>query len=304
MTTTLTRPVPTRQHVAYTPARPLEPHRTIATCVASHSAKSRNDLALGTSSTPDRSFSCYNIYGCSINPYCCNKAELDDTFAYLDSPAARHYFVILRKDRSINQTDLTLLIVAGYAGSGKTEASKILARQLGWAVLDKDALTRPFVTSLLHRLGRPTRDRESQDYLQKVRPLEYECLLNAAYENIECGISIIVTGPFIQECKDYRWHRTVAGECRARKARLLVYWVRSDPETMHRTLGERGAARDSKKLAAWAEYLESTGGVSDPPAGNVDGFIVNVAESPEPMSSQLSRLATEIRGHPRTRGPR
>src|SRR5262245_12697785 len=43
--------------------------------------------------------------------------------------------------------------VGGYAGSGKTETGRVLARQTGWAMLDKDTLTRSVVDTALVQLG-------------------------------------------------------------------------------------------------------------------------------------------------------
>lgn len=48
---------------------------------------------------------------------------------------------------------ITLAVVAGYAGSGKSEAGKLLASATGWAVLDKDTISRPMTESLLRALG-------------------------------------------------------------------------------------------------------------------------------------------------------
>src|SRR5438094_277632 len=76
--------------------------------------------------------------------------------------------------------DTSLVLVGGFAGSGKTEFGQLLAAITGWALLDKDALTRPLTENLLLALGADPNDRETDLYKQRVRPLEYLCLLNAA----------------------------------------------------------------------------------------------------------------------------
>lgn len=64
----------------------------------------------------------------------------------------------------------TILVIGGYAGSGKTELGRIIARQTGWPVFDKDNATRPVVEMALQELGSSPDDRESELYLTKVRP--------------------------------------------------------------------------------------------------------------------------------------
>jgi dephospho-CoA kinase len=75
-----------------------------------------------------------------------------------------------------------VIFIGGYAGSGKTEFGRILARHTGWPILDKDTTTRPVVELALEVLGRPGYDRESADYLSRIRPREYEALIATATE--------------------------------------------------------------------------------------------------------------------------
>src|SRR5262249_62290760 len=92
-----------------------------------------------------------------------------------------------------------VLLIGGYAGSGKTELGRVLIRETGWPMLDKDTLTRPVAEVALEVLGQSPNDRESEVYLSKIRPREYEALMAAAHENVECGNSAIVTAPFLRE---------------------------------------------------------------------------------------------------------
>ena len=47
----------------------------------------------------------------------------------------------------------TILVVGGYAGSGKTELGRIIARLIGWRLFDKDSATGPVVEMALVELG-------------------------------------------------------------------------------------------------------------------------------------------------------
>ncbi|MDQ0788448.1 AAA family ATPase [Streptomyces sp. B3I8] len=149
---------------------------------------------------------------------------------------------------------LTLALVGGYAGSGKSEAGKLLAAATGWAMLDKDTLSRPLTERLLQAMGGDPDDRHSPAYLEHVRPLEYECLMKAAWENLECGISVVLVAPFLAEAADTQWTGRVARRCRRLGARFEALWVDSDVESMRERLISRNASRDTWKLAHWSAY--------------------------------------------------
>lgn len=147
------------------------------------------------------------------------------------------------------------ILIGGYAGSGKSELARILARETGWPILDKDTLTRPLVERALEALGQSPNDRESPVYLSEVRPREYEALAAGALENLQCGSSVIVTAPFLREFADTAWlHRTI-GDYDAFNATTTIVWVYCDPKSMHTYLRRRGAARDGAKLADWEQYV-------------------------------------------------
>lgn len=147
------------------------------------------------------------------------------------------------------------LVIGGFPGSGKTELGRILARLTGWPMLDKDTLTRPVVEAALEILGRSPHDRESADYLTRIRPREYEALMSAALENLECGNSAILTAPFITEYRDPAWITRTKALLEATGAQVAFAWIYCDAESMHTYVRQRGAARDATKLADWPAWL-------------------------------------------------
>jgi predicted kinase len=148
-----------------------------------------------------------------------------------------------------------VILIGGYPGSGKTELGRIIARETGWAILDKDTTTRPVVEAALERLGKSPHDRESETYLSIIRPAEYEALVAAMTENLQCGSSVVVTAPFTKELKDEAWCDRLAATVAAHNGTLQVVWVSCDPETMQTYIRRRGAARDDHKLTNWTEYV-------------------------------------------------
>ncbi|GAB3472299.1 GntR family transcriptional regulator [Actinophytocola sediminis] len=150
-----------------------------------------------------------------------------------------------------------LLLIGGYAGSGKTALGRIIARETGWPILDKDTLTRPVVEAGLECMGLSPNDRESEGYLMTMRPREYEALYAAWIENVECGNSAIVTAPFIREFNDSAWLNRVEATCVDLNVDVTIVWVYCDAESMFTYVRHRGAARDAAKLADWTAYLSS-----------------------------------------------
>jgi predicted kinase/transcriptional regulator with XRE-family HTH domain len=155
------------------------------------------------------------------------------------------------------QRGTNVVLVAGFAGSGETEFAKFLSAVTGWALLDKDVLTRPLVESMLTALGQDPNDRHTQIYRTQVRPVEYRSLLNAAFANLDNGVSTVITAPFLAEVADTQWLRWLLHRYDTAAAHLEIVWVSADVETMRTYLQRRDAARDTWKLNHWDEYLAS-----------------------------------------------
>lgn len=196
-----------------------------------------------------------------------------------------------RQDSARAITTPQIVLVGGYAGSGKTEFGRILARATGWPILDKDTATRPVVEMALDTLGLPTHDRESPSYLELIRPREYEGLMASADENASCGLSAIVTAPFLRELHDSKWLARTEAQFQRYGAEVRLVWIRCDAESMRTYLRKRGAARDATKLSDWDEYLKSV----DPslrPAR--DHFLVDNSHKADPLQTQAATLIASL----------
>jgi DNA-binding transcriptional regulator YhcF (GntR family)/predicted kinase len=148
-----------------------------------------------------------------------------------------------------------VVLIGGYAGSGKTELGRMIVRETGWGMFDKDSTTRAVVEAALGALGQSPSDRESAIYHDIIRPAEYEALMDAMAENVACGASVVVTAPFLRELSNPGWLSQVKARCDDLQATLNVVWVAADTESMRGYIKHRGARRDDWKLANWDEYL-------------------------------------------------
>lgn len=184
-------------------------------------------------------------------------------------------------------------LIGGYAGSGKSELARVLSRLTGAAIIDKDTITRPVVERLLEDLGRPAHDRESETYLEQVRPHEYEALLATIQENADVGVGVIATAPFIREFQDAAWIERVGTRLNAAGVGLTLVWVRCDATTMHTYLKRRGAARDTGKLVDWDNYAAGIDLGFQPVADHV---IIDNSASSEPLQSQATKMLATVSG--------
>ncbi|MDF5757636.1 AAA family ATPase [Spongiactinospora sp. TRM90649] len=162
-----------------------------------------------------------------------------------------------------------LVLVGGYAGSGKTEFSRFLSDITGWAFLDKDSLTRSIVERLLVSLGGDPNDRHTELYLREVRPLEYRCLMETAWDNLGVGTSTILSAPFIAEMNDEAWFARLENRCAAKGIDVAAIWVRCDPESMREYIEFRAAARDGWKLENWPAYVGALSVDGSPPTAHL-----------------------------------
>lgn len=185
----------------------------------------------------------------------------------------------------------SVVYVGGYAGSGKTLLGRMLAKETGWPMFDKDTLTRPVVEAALRLLGGSPHDRESDTYLTHVRAQEYAALAAATQENVECGNSAIVTAPFLREFADPAWLSRTQASCAEMGADPTFVWVECDAESMHQYLEHRGAARDTGKLADWDGYLAKIDLDFRPP---VPHLVVSNSVSSEPLQEQAPRLLAAV----------
>lgn len=184
-----------------------------------------------------------------------------------------------------------VVLVGGYAGSGKTELGRILARRTHWPMLDKDSTTRAVVEAALSTIGLSPHDRESDMYRDVIRPAEYEALMTGLQENLECGTSCVVTAPFVAEFADSAWCERTRSLIASHGGTAYFVWVSCDADTMQRYIRRRGAARDASKLADWPAWIASLDLDFRPATGHI---VVNNSADATPLQRQADALLAEV----------
>ena len=184
-----------------------------------------------------------------------------------------------------------VLLVGGYAGSGKTELGRIIARRTHWPMLDKDSTTRAVVEAALTTIGLSPHDRESEMYRTVIRPAEYEALMMGMEENVECGTSCVVTAPFVGEFADPAWCERTRSLIASHGGATHFVWVTCDADTMHSYVRKRGAARDAAKLADWSKWIGSLD-IDFRPA--IDHLVIDNSAGAPPLQRQADTLLTKV----------
>ena len=150
-----------------------------------------------------------------------------------------------------------LILIGGIAGSGKSTIAKYISKGYPFVYVDKDNVTRPLLEALLCSYNHSPHDRESQIYIEKVRPFEYlqfeETLFHLASNNY-----IIGAAPFLKEFQDKEWLLNFQKKVNTElKSELVVLWVDTIASTTKQRLITRNERRDDFKLSHFNDYCSS-----------------------------------------------
>ena len=157
-----------------------------------------------------------------------------------------------------SKNNTTLIIITGCAGSGKTTLGKTLAREKGWAFIDKDTLTSEFVNYILDEEG----DRESLFYKNKIKPLEYKVALKTCKQNLELGNSVVLVMPFTSKIRSYGNWLDMSEKYGLDDVDTKFIWIEHNEALEYDRIKKRNASRDEYKLAHWEEYSKELKDIS------------------------------------------
>lgn len=147
-----------------------------------------------------------------------------------------------------------LILVTSPPACGKTYISKALAGRLKHVVyLDKDTLIK-LSRQIFTVAGQPY-NRSSRFFEENIRNYEYECVVDLALEALEYDDIVLINAPFTREIRDMNYIDGLKKKLAQKNATLVVVWVETSPEIVHKRMKERNSDRDTWKLANWDEYI-------------------------------------------------
>lgn len=148
-----------------------------------------------------------------------------------------------------------LILVVSPPACGKTYVSKKLASALKHVVyLDKDTLIP--LSKKIFEAANEEYNRSSDFFNREIRDVEYEVILDLAFEALEYDDLVLVNAPFTKEIRDLNYVRQLSNNLKEKGAELTFVWVDATPETCHQRMIERNSSRDTWKLSHWDEYIK------------------------------------------------
>lgn len=142
---------------------------------------------------------------------------------------------------------MTVWVVAGPAGSGKTTLGRALARSLGAALLDLDSVTNPLLEGLADLVA-PGGHWNEPHRRELVRPARYAALLATARDQVPSGVDVVLVAPFTAELRGGpEWERLREAVA---PATVRVVWLRAGPDLLATRVALRGEPRDDGRPGA------------------------------------------------------
>lgn len=151
----------------------------------------------------------------------------------------------------------TAVIFIGSAGSGKSSVSRMAARRLRAAYLDKDTMVTPLTELVLSERGEDPQQRESSAYYRNsVFPAEYLAVMRTAADNLNIGIPVVIDAPFFAFLGDASYLHRATTEAGWPDSDVFVVNVVAPHHIVRERLAARALPRDRWKLDHWDEYRE------------------------------------------------
>lgn len=186
-----------------------------------------------------------------------------------------------------------IVLIGGPPGCGKEPISKQIAMALNAAYLNKNNISDLFTEALLKAHGRDKYDRDSNIYHSHVMPLEYNILINTAFQNIEIGNHVVCCAPFIKYFADKDWLARINLYANTLGAELVLLWVQSDTESAKQRLTDKRAGYDQWKLNNWDEYIASNP-YELPKMSHPITVINNIEQNEKSLQNQVNAFTQQL----------
>ena len=148
-----------------------------------------------------------------------------------------------------------LILVVSPPACGKTYVSKKLASNINNIVyLDKDTLIP--LSKKIFEVANEEYNRSSEFFNRVIRDVEYEVILDVAFEALEYADLVLINAPFTREIRDLDYVKSLSDKLKGMGASLEFIWVIASSETCRRRMIERNSTRDTWKIANWDEYIK------------------------------------------------
>ena len=146
-----------------------------------------------------------------------------------------------------------MILITSPPACGKTYVAKNLAKALNNCVyLDKDDLI-VLSKKIFEVAGEPF-DRSSDFFHEWIRA-EYDAIMEVALDALNYNDTVLLNAPFKKEIRDYGWINNLRKKLAAKNAELVLIWIHTDIEVVHKRMVTRNSERDTWKIEHWDEYV-------------------------------------------------
>lgn len=189
-----------------------------------------------------------------------------------------------------------LILVTSPPACGKTYISMKLAENLKHVVyLDKDTLIT--MSKVIFRVAGEPYDRSSQFFKDNIRDVEYDCILELAYEALKYDDIVLINAPFTQEVRNSQWIDCLRKKLVQMNTKLTIVWVQTDVDVCKERMIKRNSDRDTWKLTHWDEYIKTVdfsipAALDDPDV--VDDLLVFENSSDEEYNASMKEILSII----------
>jgi len=149
-----------------------------------------------------------------------------------------------------------ILIISGQPGTGKTTLGRHFAEYLDVAFLDKDIVCDFFTFFIMETVYSQNDNKDSLEYHQKIRPLEYSTFSKLMFSQIECNVSFVAVAPFSTEIKKHSdYFDKIEEDARLKEYDVYFIHLIVDELELRDRIIKRSKPEDKRKLERWSEYV-------------------------------------------------
>ena len=161
-----------------------------------------------------------------------------------------------------------IILITGHAASGKSTYADQLARTTGLIHYDKDDISSEYTERWCRDKGLDPHDRDSEEYVKSIRPLEYAALARVITQVTDNNMEgVIISSPYVAELMTPGWTENLRNQLLRKGYSLEIIWMHCHEDERKRRLITRGSPRDQWKLDNWETWVNS---LAEPPVAAYD----------------------------------
>lgn len=150
-----------------------------------------------------------------------------------------------------------LIFLGGESGVGKSTIANALQKEKkDICVVDKDESTSIFTHYILKENGKKPHDRESEFYLNNIKPLEYEQLDKIVEYSLR-NKSVVATAPYFDNFLNEDWISDMEYLAKYNDSEVYFFYIVRNPDEVLQGLKDRNAIRDTWKINNYLKYREN-----------------------------------------------